>query len=649
MVRRKYILSSILVALVIFSAASATFPLVKAEQKKEVVLYTHGWWQPYPRNRYNPFAPRHIGLTGLVKERLAFWDKLNNKYVPWLAESWEFKENEKKVIIHLRKDVYWHDGQKFTAKDVWTTLMLYKLFNRPLWKYISDVKVIDDYTVEYDVKEWSYLLPYYLLYKDAEIAAPYHIYGKFADQVAKAQSESELNNIRTELIKFEPKTVLGTGPFKFVKITSSEVILTKFDKHWAADKIKIDKIVLPYITANEVGWLYYRSGQLDYDCFMMPSAVYEEIKKLPFAEVVNVYDLSGFALVYNFKNPYLKDLRVRQAIAYVIDRKKAAQAAGGPAFDPTDYPTGILKVVENQWIGDIKNYLNTYDTNPSKAEELLKQAGFTKKGGKWYTPDGKVFKLSFVVPGGYTDWVAAAKEITNELKNFGIDVELRTPESSSYWSEDWYLGGNYDLAFDFFGAWMTYPWAAFNRIFIEVNDRPKSQIQGQDFEKFFENVNLGGPFSGTANAMQLTEKLAVIWDPKEQKETAQKLAWIVNHYLPIFPIAEKQLMLYYNVQHFKWPEPKTHFNLWQAAAGGHQEALGWMIINGYIQPNPSYWEATTSTPAPTTIVKTETQVKTETVTKTATATGTSTSAKTCGPAALVALAVIPLLMRRRRR
>lgn len=578
------------------------FVSVASAQEQKVVLRTHGWWQPPPVRRYNPFAPKAIRITGIFTERLAMWNKKENEFLPWLATSWEVKKDENKIIIHLRDDVYWHDGTKFTAKDVWTTLMIYKLFGRSVWKYISDVVVVDDYTVEYHVKEWGYLILYYVLYRDGEILAPYHIYGTWAERIAEAETQEELNNIKVELIEFEPETIIGTGPFKFVKITSSEMIAEKFDNHWAADKIAVDEIVFPYITSNEVGWLHYQAGDLDYDVFMMPPSVEEQISKLPFAEIIKVYDLSGFALVFNFNNEYLQDMRVRQAIAYVIDREKVAYAAGGSAFEPVDYPTGILKVIEDKWIGDIKEHLDQYSTDTSKAEQLLIDAGFTKgEDGKWRTPDGNIFTLTLIAPSGYTDWVAAAREIVSELKSFGIEVELKTPETSSYWSDQWYFGGNYDLALDFFGAWMTYPWAAFERMFIKVHNYPRTQIQGGGFSIFYD-IDLGGPFTGKANVSQLVEILATSWDEDEQKEAAGKLAWIANHYLPQYPIAEKKLMIFYNKEHFIWPDPEEHYDLWQNAAGGHLEALGWMIINGHVKPNPSYWQETetpTTTPPET--------------------------------------------------
>ncbi len=650
----------IVIALLVVASLSALFsvPIAKAEKKK-VVLYTHGWWQPPPQRRYNPFAPGAIIPGSLVYERLAYWMKMTDEYVPELATSWELKKDQGVVIVHLRKGVYWHDGQPFTCKDVWTTFMIYKAMNRPVWKYISDVKCLDDYTVEFKVKKWAYLLLHYLLFRDGRIVGPYHIYGKFAERIAKGEDPK---TVLKDLIKFEPKTIIGTGPFKFVKITPSELILEKCKKYWAADKVMIDEIVMPYITSNQVGWDYYRAGKLDYDVFMMPPEVMKELQKKPFAMIVKIYDLSGFALVFNFDNKWLQKREVRMAIAYAIDRKKVADAAGAGLFDPVEYPTGLLKL-SSDWISDLisAGVLNKYEYNPAKAAQLLESVGFTKKDGKWYTPDGKPFKLTLIAPGGWTDWVSAMQEVANELKAFGIEVELRTPESPSYWSDQWYLGGHYDIAIDFFGAWMIYPWAAFERMWVEVNNRPRTVVQGANFP----TVLYLPYFKEKVNVTKLVEVLATSFDKKAQREAAMKLAYAANYYLPEYPIAEKRLVIFANKEHFVWPDPsiKPNYMLWQNAAGGHLDALAFMIRIGAVVPNPKYWGVTVTMPPKTitvpkvtTTVKTVIQTKTApgtvstvTVTKTTTSVSVSTVTTTktvtkTGWGAVAALFIIGLLI-----
>ncbi len=618
----KKVLAVISLIILTVVALSALTPVMNA-QSKVVVLYTHGWWQPPPQRRFNPFAPGAIIIPGLVYERLAFWDKVPNKFIPELAVSWEINKAKNEIIVHLRKNVYWHDGYPFTSKDVWTTFMIYKAMKRPVWNYIDGISCPDPYTVVFHVKHWAYLLLWYLLWQDGMIVGPYHIYGKWAEEIAKA-SPSQYASILKSLIEFHPKTIIGTGPFMFKSITSKEVVLVKFPKYWNAKYVFIDKIVMPYIVSNQVGWEYYEAGKLDYDCFMMPPQVMQSLLKKPFAGIVKIYDLSGFALVFNFNNKWLANPLVRRAIAYVINRTKVADAAGVGMFTPVKYPTAILSLGK-QWYQDLisEGALNPYNYNPAKAKALMEKAGFTLKNGVWYTPDGKPFKLTMIAPGGWTDWDAAAKEITQELKSFGIQVTLTTPESPSYWSNQWYLGGHYDLAIDFFGAWMVYPWKTFHRMFIEVNGRPRTQVQGSHFPEIYTITWNGKQIK--VNATELVNVLATSFNPTVQKKAAEELALVVNQYLPEYPIAEKRLLLFYNKEHFIWPNPKTEYDVWLNAGGGHLEALAFMISHGMVIPNPKYWGITVTVPTTTTTTTTTTVTKTTATTTTMTKTVATTS------------------------
>ncbi len=611
------------VAILAVVALSALTPVMNA-QTTEVVLYTHGWWQPPPQRRFNPFAPGAIIIPGLVYERLAFWNKVPNTFVPELAVNWTIDRAHNEIIVHLRKNVYWHDGYPFTSKDVWTTFMIYKAMHRPVWNYIDGISTPDNYTVVFHVKHWAYLLLWYLLWQDGQILGPYHIYGKWAEEIAKA-SPSQYPSILKSLIEFHPKTIIGTGPFKFQSITSKEVVLVKFPKYWNAKYVYIDKVVMPYIVSNQVGWQYYEAGKLDYDCFMMTPQVMQSLLKKPFAGIVKVYDLSGLALVFNFNNKWLANPLVRRAIAYVINRTKVAEAAGVGMYTPVKYPTGILSLGK-QWYQDLitEGALKTYSTNLQKAKALMEQAGFTYKNGKWYTPDGKQFKLNFIAPGGWTDWDAAANEIAQELESFGIQVSLSTPEAPSYWSTQWYLGGHYDLAVDFFGAWMVYPWKTFHRMFIEVNGKPRTMVQGKNFPQIYTITWNGKQIK--VNVTQLVNVLATSFNPSVQKKAAEELALVVNQYLPQYPIAEKRLLLFYNKEHFIWPNPKTEYNLWLNAGGGHLEALAYMITHGLVIPNPKYWHVTVTVPKTTTTTTTKTV--TTATTKTIATTVTSVAQRT---------------------
>ena len=178
---------------------------------------------------------------------------------------------------------------------------------------------------------------------------------------------------------------------------------------------------------------------------------------------------------------------------------------------------------------------------------------------------------------------------------------------------------------------MVYPWKAFHRMFIEVNNRPRSIVQGEEFKKFFDNVEIKY-FNTKINATELVNVLATSFEEDEQKKAAQELAVAANQWLPEYPIAEKRLILFYNKEHFVWPDPKANYDAWLNAGGGHLEALAFMITHGMVVPNPKYWGVTVTVPTTTTVTKTTTTATTvttaQTIVKTTTVSGTVTVSKT---------------------
>ncbi|NPA96150.1 MAG: ABC transporter substrate-binding protein [Crenarchaeota archaeon] len=629
----RYLIPTLLIAVVVLSTiAVGLIGAGTTVHAKVIVLKTHSWWSPPPAGSFNPASPHFINIVGLVFEKLAQWIKVPNTFVPILAVGWKYVPEKHWFVVYLRKNVYWHDNYPFTCKDVWTTFMIYKAMGKPVWNYISDVKCLNNYTVVFVVKKWGYLVPWYILWQNGEITFPYHIYGKWAEEIAKATSKSQMQSILKSLLEYQPKTLIGTGPFKLETITSNEVVLVKFDKYWNAKNVYIDEIIMPKITSNQIGWQYYRTGGLDFDIFMMPPSLYNWVQHSSFARVVKIYDLSGCALVFNFRNKWLANREVRVAIALAINRTKVALAGGVGMYDPSPYPTDLIALQINLWVKPLveNGVLNPYKYNPQEAAKILESLGFKKVNGVWYTPDGKPFKLTLIAPGGWTDWVAMATEVAQQLKNFGIQVELKTPPAPAYWSSAWYLGGHYDLALDFYGAWMVYPYKAMKRTWIEVNGVSRKVVQGPEFP----TVVYLPYFHKKVNVTQLVQELASTMNPSLQHEIAEELAYAVNYYLPELALADKHLLIYLNIQHFLWPDwniKYNYYNLYQNAGGGHLEALALMIKLGYVRPNPSYWGVSVpplpkicSLPSPAVAVV----PTTTTVTKTTAVTVTTTTAVT---------------------
>ncbi len=103
-------------------------------------------------------------------------------------------------------------------------------------------------------------------------------------------------------------------------------------------------------------------------------------------------------------------------MAYAIDRNRVSQI-GEYGYEPAANQTGIVTPTFSSWLDTGLAKQVTY--NQSKAVSILKAAGFKMKGGVFHTPQGKPLSFTMINIGGYSDWVASAQVVQQELKAVG--------------------------------------------------------------------------------------------------------------------------------------------------------------------------------------------------------------------------------------
>lgn len=107
--------------------------------------------------RINPAIDEHGEINLLLFDGLTAHDE-NNEIVPGLAESWELDDATNTYTFHLRDDVNWHDGEKFTADDVEFTI---KAIMDPdneseiasNYEDVTAINVIDDKTISFTLRD----------------------------------------------------------------------------------------------------------------------------------------------------------------------------------------------------------------------------------------------------------------------------------------------------------------------------------------------------------------------------------------------------------------------------------------------------------------------------------------------------------------
>ena len=336
----------------------------------------------------------------------------NLKVVPAIAASWESSKDGKVFKFHLRKGVKFQKGYgSVAAKDFKYSLerlmdpkeeaapakLLSKLagfdaYTEEKANHISGIKVIDDYTLEFNLAERDV----FFLEKLAQPACT----------VVPKKAVEEMGK------KFSTMPV-SAGPFQFVKWVGKEITLKAF-KDYYAGKPYLDKVV--FMDVIEPGSRRAAFEAKELDVTLLTASQYVDYRKNPVYKdsLLEVPELWTRHLLFNTKWGPLKDKRVRQAIGYAINADELVKAyCRNKAFVATGYLSKGLPAFNP----DLKGY--PYD--PEKAKALLKEAGY---------PNG--FDLEIMGAVGARSWGAPlAVAFKSYLEKVGIRVTISPVESAT--------------------------------------------------------------------------------------------------------------------------------------------------------------------------------------------------------------------------
>ena len=158
--------------------------------------------------RINPAIDEHGEINLLIFNGLTSHDD-KGQVVPALAESWDYDDGTNTYTFHLRKNVKWHDGKPFTAKDVKFTIEAImnpdnESENAPNFEDVKEIKIIDDNTVAFTLSEPNVA---FLDYMTMAILPEHLLNGK---------------NMQEDAFFRNP---IGTGPYKLDKWDVGQAII----------------------------------------------------------------------------------------------------------------------------------------------------------------------------------------------------------------------------------------------------------------------------------------------------------------------------------------------------------------------------------------------------------------------------------------
>lgn len=350
-------------------------------------------------------------VAGMVFNGLVKYDK-NMNVVGDLAESWDITHNGLVITFHLRKGVKWHDAKPFTSADV---LYTYQVTTDPKtptayagdFLKIKKAEALDDYTfrVTYDKPFAPALISW------ASAILPKHLLAG--------------RDITKSPLMRHP---IGTGPYKFKEWVAGQKIVLVSNDDYFEGRPYIDGRITRIIPDTATMFLELRAQNIGM-MGLTPLQYTRQTDNNLFKENFNKYRYLSFAytyLGYNLKNPLFMDKRVRQAISYAINKDEIVSGVllglGKPATGPYKHGT---------WAHNDK--VKTYNYDPAKARELLKQAGLVDTNNDGVLEkDGKPFEFEILTNQGNETRQKCAEIIQRQLKEVGISVKIRIVEWSAF-------------------------------------------------------------------------------------------------------------------------------------------------------------------------------------------------------------------------
>ena len=359
---------------------------------------------------------RNTGLTAVTAPLLLnVWETLvqlqaDGSPVGLLAEKWEITPDLLTITFHLRHGVKFHDGSDFTSASA-----VYSMNSNAKgsvdktalpYKNVKDIKALDKYTVRVTLTRPDLQFVNNMANR-AGIMVPDGFF--------------EANDAATK--------VIGTGPYMFSQYRiDQDLTMTRFEGYWGKKpffKVAVQRFI-PDETAAINALL---AGEIDFVGSVIAEGmdrVYSVAKENPNIKLMLIPGTEVSYWLLNPKVAAFKDIRVRQAIQYGINRKAHVDAATAG----TSTPSASMAVP--QGVAWDSNYV-PYPYNPDKAVQLLKEAG--------YGPGQLV--LDF--PYANVAWHPTHAQLFQaEMAKIGITVKLRTLDLAT-WLDQVNKQGQYEI------------------------------------------------------------------------------------------------------------------------------------------------------------------------------------------------------------
>jgi peptide/nickel transport system substrate-binding protein len=320
----------------------------------------------------------------------------NSEVVPDLALNWEMPDATT-YMFHLRNGVRFHDGRSLTSKDIRYT------FRSMLDGAVRTAKAGHPYSL---IKTIETPDPYTVIFKLKEPFAPF------------------LWNLAVGVIGIVPDGApadfghhpIGSGPFEFVRYLQDQEVVLKRNGSYFGKKANVEMLRFKIIPEEIVVALELRKGTVDLALNVLAPDMVETLRHDRDLKVTQAPGSNYQYIAFNLTDPVFRDVRVRQALAYAIDRDSIIKYLWRNQARPA---VGMLP--PNNWAynGDVM----TYPYDPQKARELLREAGREQ------------LSFTYRVNNDNATAVQMAAIFQQQLRQVGVTMQIQGNEFATFFAD----------------------------------------------------------------------------------------------------------------------------------------------------------------------------------------------------------------------
>ncbi len=342
-----------------------------------------------------------------------------------VAANYSSEDGGKRLRLNLREGLKWHDGKDLTANDIVFTIAQLKQprVNSSLRDSLAGVEAvaIDGKTV--DISSSKPLAGLDDLLTRIRIA-PSHLFEGVATEDLASVDYNELP--------------VGSGPLEigsFVTTKETSTLGIEGAGTFQQLNLNINKKYYGNRAQADLTFRIFSQKENLEDAFdgglveIFVSGENNQILDQGYQEIELAIS-SGVFSFFNLDSTYLKDVKVRRALAGVIDRKLVSELSGGinPLYSPVLEVTSTAPAI----------------LNVDQARQLITEAGWQYDANKLiFTKDGQEFELNLVT-GDSGDYTVAARELAAKWRDIGVRVNVSIVQSSELQS-NYFVNKSYDI------------------------------------------------------------------------------------------------------------------------------------------------------------------------------------------------------------